>query len=469
MLAHTLLAIAAAASASPMAVAVGGDVPIPGTQLQAAVNTAIAAGSPGLALVAGATYTFGNASFTMRGARAFALDGRGATLLFAPGEGVVVRESADAALLNITVAYDPPCFTQGTIVAHNATAYTYDVAIDAAYPAPNASALPHFGSSEVKLQFWDPTTRLRVSGQSPACVVNIVGATGAPGVWRVSGACGDVPATPVGILATLSPRIGATYDIPQFYRGSAWWIHGSTNVTSQDVTLTGSGNFAVLEWGGGGAHTYRRMTLDRVGSNLLSSNTDGFHSFSVGRGPHIVDSDFRFMSDDALNFHNRVAVVLAVVDGGASVQVVDLSDVPSPDGESVPAASALEDLVPGDNLKFMTTNRVPHGVDGMVVSSVSAVTDAATLAAARAVAAALPGVSVDPAAVTVWLVTLVGGVGSTGIAPGDIVQFDRRSCAGGLVENSTFSDAYDGVFRLQASNTTLRGNRWQRIAYKLQM
>ena len=172
-----------------------------------------------------------------------------------------------------------------------------------------------------------------------------------------------------------------------------------------------------------------------------------------------------FVGDDALNFHNRVAVVLGVVDGGAAVQIVDLSDVPSPD-PGAPPASALADLRTGDILNFMTVQRVPHGT-GASVASVTAITDAAVLAAARAVAAGLPGVSVDPAAVAAWHVGLVGGVGSSGVAAGDIVQFDRRSCAGGLVERSVFTDAYDGVFRLQASNTTLRDNLWLRIPARL--
>ena len=71
-----------------------------------------------------------------------------------------------------------------------------------------------------------------------------------------------------------------------------------------------------------------------MGTHLLSSNTDGFHAFSVGRGAHIVDSSLSFMGDDALNFHNRVAVVLSVSGAGAgmAMKIVDLSDVPAPEG-----------------------------------------------------------------------------------------------------------------------------------------
>jgi len=462
-------AVAAAATSFAAAVAAFPSAALlPGAALQAALDAALARGAPSLALAPGATYAFGAASLSLRGASGFALDGAGATLVFAPGFGVLVRESRESALRNFTVAYDPPCFTQGLIVASDAAARTVDVRIDAGYPAPDAgaAATAFFNSSEVKLQFWDPATRLRVPGQSPACVVEVVPGPVAPGVWRVRNACA-VPAGVPGMLATVSPRIGATFDIPQFYRGQALWVHGSAGIVTEDVTLLGSGNFAVLEWGGAGGHTYRRLALARSGANLLSSNTDGFHSFSVGVGPHLDSCNISFMGDDALNFHNRVAVVLAVVDAGAAVQVVDLSDVPSPD-ESAPPVSALADLLPGDALRFMTAaQRTPHGTG--TVQGVVRVSDPNVVAAARAVAAALPGVSVDPDAVVVWSVAIVGGVGASGIAAGDIVQFDRRAGAGGLVEKSVFTDAYDGVFRLQASNTTLIGNTWQRIAGKLQI
>ena len=271
--------------------------PIPGAQLQKLLDAAIASGAARLMLVPGATYAFGSVSLSMRAARGLFLDGAGATLVFAPGAGVLVRESADAAIVNITVAYDPPCFTQGTVVASQTG--TVDVELDAGYPIPNKTApeTAYFDSSEVKLQFWDPVSRLRIPGQSLGCVVGIAGPTGAPGVWRINSKC-PVPSVP-NLRATISPRIGASYDIPQFYRGQAWWVHNSSNITSQDVTLAGSGNFAILEWGGEGGHTYRRVSLVRTGTNLLSSNTDGFHSFSVGRGPHIDSCNISFMGERA--------------------------------------------------------------------------------------------------------------------------------------------------------------------------
>lgn len=65
-----------------------------------------------------------------------------------------------------------------------------------------------------------------------------------------------------------------------------------------------------MEAGGGGAHVYRNILLGRRENppyplRLLSSNMDAFHSFSVGKGPLLENSDFSFPGDDFFNVHNR--------------------------------------------------------------------------------------------------------------------------------------------------------------------
>ena len=83
-------------------------------------------------------------------------------------------------------------------------------------------------------------------------------------------------------LATISSRIFSLgFQIPEGYRGGAWWVFNSTRVTTKNVLLLGSSNFAVSEWGGGGANVYDGVVLARAPGHLMSSNTDGFHSFSV--------------------------------------------------------------------------------------------------------------------------------------------------------------------------------------------
>jgi len=335
------------------------------------------------------------------------------------------------------------------------------VALDAGWPSPDAAC---FASGEIQLQLLDGATRARIAQQSGSCIVRVVGEV-TPRVWRVAArggfGCAVAPA-PSGAptLASISPRLNASgYEVPDYYRGQALWLHASANVTAEDVTLYGSGNFAVTESLGAGGHTYRRLALAREPYALLSSNTDGVHSFSVGRGPTILDSSIAFMGDDAVNIHNRIGVVLAV-GPGAAVRVVDVGDVPSPDGGAAAPARAFAELAPGDTLRFAApAGDAPRGAPAAVAAA-AWVTDAAVLADARALAATLPA-SVNPAAVGVWAFTLAAAP-PAGLARGDLVNFDAHSGAGALVANCSFSDAYDGVMRLSAGGATLRGNTWAR-------
>ena len=61
-----------------------------------------------------------------------------------------------------------------------------------------------------------------------------------------------------------------------------------------------------LENLGGGDHVYRRVhTLRRKDPpytpRLLASNSDGFHSFAVGKGPEITECELSFLGDDFIN------------------------------------------------------------------------------------------------------------------------------------------------------------------------
>ena len=105
----------------------------------------------------------------------------------------------------------------------------------------------------------------------------------------------------------------------------------------------------------------------------------------------------------------------------------------------------------------------PRGGAPLAVAAARWSTDPAVIAAARAYMATRKGqVPVDPVAVGVWEFTLPGA-GAAGVAPGDAVQFDRRSSAGAKVVNNSFHDSYDSCFRLQAAGTLMAGNMYTRV------
>lgn len=443
------------------------------TPLQQALDAAIARGDSSFSFAPYGPLIVQNDSSLVISASGFSIDGAGTTLSFYPGFGVLFDGSADVALKNVTIVYSPSCFTQGSVVAVNESASppTVDVKLDDGFPTPDAG---FFTTVETKLQFYSGATpaRLRIPGQSGSCIVDVVGLV-APGVWRVAQASGFRCVFPplANLLASISPRVNAFgYQIPDGYIGGAYWVFNSSRVRSDDVTILGSGNFAVTEWGGEGGHVYTNLVLDRDGARngLMSSNTDGFHSFSTGVGPTLVNATLRFMGDDVANFHDRVALVLSAspaAPGTTLALLIDVGDMPTPAHDPQNPARAFGDVRAGDTLRVSNPAGVPRAGGGGTPTVVSMVWDdnATTLAAAKAAIVSRGGVAVNPLGIGVWSVTWSTPAGAEAPQPGDVVQFDRRATAGASVRDCTFSDAYDSCFRLQASNALISGNTWERI------
>ena len=438
----------------------------PAQQLQAAVDEAIAAGLPSVVAAAG-VFNFGARNLELNSAADFALaaEAGASTLVFAPGYGVLVQGCARTAISGFVIDYDPPCFTQGRIVNVTGSAGApgaVDVLLDAGFPLPNAS---WFASSETKLQFyWDDALRRRDPAQLAFQPVVAPPTEVAPGVWRFPALwqASYVPRT--GQLATISPRANTSgFVIPDYYSGNALTVLNSSAVLVADVSVLGSGNFGVLEWGGEGGHVFRHLTIARPRAHLLSTNCDGFHSFACGRGASVEDSSVSFTGDDLANFHNREGLVLynATAD---SFLVIDVGDVPSPHGGGAAPLRAMDDLRPGDTLRLFAPGGAGALLAAVVVGTAARSTDSTALAAAHALLGALGFEGrVNPASVALFNVsgTVVGAVAgapSAAAAPlpaGSVVQFDRRASAGGALVRVTAEDLYDSCGRLQASGVTM--------------
>jgi hypothetical protein len=437
------------------------------TPLQALLDAAINAGSTSLTLPPNATFQQGSAPLLFT-ATNFLLDANGARIVFSPGAGVVIERSANVEVRNATVAYDPPAFTQGAVIGFDASALTIDVQLDAGFASPQAA---FFTTVEIKMQFFDNTTRERSLPQSGCCLVSVVGPA-EPGAYRFkldAGGCKCV-VPPLPVLATVSPRVnGFDYQIPGGYVGGAWWVFNSSRVTTRAVTLLGSGNFAFSEWGGDGGHLYDGIVLtrDEMKGHLLSSNTDGFHSFAVGQGPTVTNASLSWMGDDVFNFHNRVGIVLSTEtapNGALSAVIIDVGDTPTPRLDPASPSRALAFARASDVLKISSPAGTPRGgaPEGAFTLTLplSWSANASTVAAARAAIAARPGVAVDPRGIGAW--EAVFDAPGTDVAVGDVVQFDRYAGMKGLVRDSVFTDAYDTCFRLQSRGALLINNTWAR-------
>jgi hypothetical protein len=415
-----------------------------------------------LKLVAAAgVIPFGARNLEVNGGADFALRAPGVgatTLVFAPGFGVLVQGCARTELSGFVIDYDPPCFTQGAVVAVAAGGAagapgSVDMRLDAGFPLPNAS---WFASSETKLQFYaDDALRRRDPAQPAFQPVAGAPAEAAPGVWRFPAVWQAAFAPRVGQLATISPRANTSgFVIPDYYSGNAVNVLNSSAVVVADVAVLGSGNFAVLEWGGAGAHVFRRLTVARPRAHLLSSNCDGFHSFSCGRGAAVEDSAVAFAGDDLANFHNREGLVLADATA-ARFLVVDVGDVPSPLGGGAPPLRAMDDLRPGDALRVFAPGGAGALLATVAVADAARSADAAALAAARALLKALGfDGRVNPSAVALFNVSGAASGGAV-LPAGSVVQFDRRASAGGALVRVRAEDLYDSCGRLQAAGVRM--------------
>jgi len=225
----------------------------------------------------------------------------------------------------------------------------------------------------------------------------------------------------------------------------------------------------VREWGGEGGNVFRRLSITRPRAHLMSSNCDGFHSFSCGQGAALEDSRVSFTGDDLVNFHNREGLVLfssVVADG---FLVVDVGDVPSPIGGGAAPLRAMDDLQHGDSLLVFAPGDAGTLLTTVVVNTVTRSTDSSALSAAHDLLDKLGFTGrVNPASVALFNVTCSPAAIEAGVqgAPaelpaGSVVQFNRRTSAGGSLVRVIAEDLYDSCGRLQASgvsmmNTTCR-------------
>ena len=299
-----------------------------------------------------------------------------------------------------------------------------------------------------------------------ACIVQVVGPVKPDlTVWRVKQQQGfSCIFPPLPLLAAVSPRVNAPgYQIPQGYVGGAYWIFNSSNISSNSVTLYGSGNFAFQENGGEGGHSYENITLKRFGNNLISSNTDGFHSFSVGKGPTINGAHLSFMGDDVANFHNRVLLVLDFSPPD-QLLLIDVGDAPSPSLSQAHPYRSFSEAAQGDLLTLAPLSASDASTKFSLRANPTWVTDAAIVERARNYIAKRAGVAINPAGVGVWSVFLSPNLtASLPVGKEVTVQLDKRSCSGASVRNSRFSDAYDSCFRFQSSSALVANNVFERI------
>jgi hypothetical protein len=238
-------------------------------------------------------------------------------------------------------------------------------------------------------------------------------------------------------------------------------------VTTENITILGSGTFGILEWGGQGGHVYRGVTLTRksLPFHYMSGNMDAFHSFSVGHGPLVENCEFAFMGDDFVNIHNRVFLALPPFNLPKSLYILDVGDVLGLDYQPTYTLSTVKS---GDELSFYAINSTEYIGYGTVVSS-TRIFDPFILANATSVLSVVNSQPYNaqlldfvPSFIQVFEVEFES---LPAIQPYCFVQLNTQSGIGGMIRNNYFHDSYDNTMRLQASSTVVENNVFLRASW----
>lgn len=279
----------------------------PSAQLQEDLNAAIAAGSNTFVISPGVYRP--KRDLLLNNARDLSIvpgEGGSVVLLFTCNWGLVLRSCANVSVANVTIDYDPPCYSQGVVTASDRDSFTYT--LDDGFPAPvggSAISDDRFAQAPiVKCIRWDPITRLelgllKLAYNSSQRKIKHLGGR----LYQLGIEGGNAQVYKPGEIVTVGPRAGHTV-----------LLTNSSSCTIEGFTIHGSSDMVLVEYGGGGAHTWRRNRVVRNATRhpmgMLVSNADIFQSSGCERGPLVEFNELTFAGDDCMNIHNYFSVVM---------------------------------------------------------------------------------------------------------------------------------------------------------------
>jgi len=319
--------------------------------------------------------------------------------------------------------------------------------------------------SEIKTVFWDATTRTIAPQRmcDPMLGANCSAHTRRCEV-RVAADPMIDPAA--GTLVTFSPRLSATdRPIPTYYYGT-YLVYNCTRAVFDDVDTHGCSDMVWVEVLGGGANTYRGCDIKRredppYPPRLLAANDDTFHSMSCEVGPTIEGCEVAFIADDFLNVHNRLLPLqsLAVdADGAGTAAIMDVGLTPGPGTANITHVMGFVEK--GDELKLYRTGT--HDLLGTLVVASTRWVNQDPRVAIPALQPPSLARRVVPAGIEMWEVVFDAKASTLPAAPianfTALVQMDRFSSFGAVIQNNYFHDTYNNVARFAGTDLMYRNN-----------
>jgi hypothetical protein len=242
----------------------------------------------------------GNVFLTIEGARDLTLIATGVTLICEKQTRAMnIRNCRDLTLQGLTVDYDPPPFTQGTITAVDPADQWVDVKIHKGYPM----------KAYARIDLVDRKTRHRKYGMPFLWGTKAELRPG--GIVRVM-RNGFGKAAAVGDLASLSTgqeRGGICHGIA---------VEHCTRLTLKDVTLHAAPGFGIINGGGYGDHRYEGVRVvpgprpaGAIEDRLLSTSWDAIQFNNLRKGPTLEGCVIEAAGDDSWSLSSRDYLLLA--------------------------------------------------------------------------------------------------------------------------------------------------------------
>ena len=409
---------------------------------------------------------FGNSNLLIEGAEGLHLHGTGpqnSRLWFEPGHGVKLVSCRNVSIGGFSIDCSQAPFAQGRISSVSPGEQQLDFVLEEGFPSPTTTGLFAW-SNEIKVIYWDPVSRRMHTGQSmvnPALRFAWLG-NSSYRLWLAT----PMDFVPMrGDLVSISPRMWSTeHPMPSYYKGT-FLLQNSARVTVEDVDVHCSATMTLLEVGGWGGHVYRRVNIRRrpqpaYPARLLATNSDGLHSFSVLHGPRLEHSHFEFLADDFINVHSRVWPVIGHKHLGKSLVVIDPS---AAHGADLGIVHVPHTIAPGTRIHvFDFKSRALLGsatVDTVYQSK--SIPNRVKVANGFELQAVTGTKTFDEGAARVFLLHLTSTHQfAAKILPySAFVQFEDTG--GAEIVNNTFTDTYNNLARIAASNSLIKGNRFE--------
>lgn len=221
----------------------------------------------------------------------------------------------------LSIDYDPLCFTQGVIVTKDPSNLWFEVEIDAGYPIKNVR--------NTRVQFYDPATRQLkrnsiTTGEGHYTAFDSVG----PRRFRLTKNAAWVAFEKVGDLVVLD--VVSTKANPAAH---CFQLEKCTNATVQDVNIYGSNSFSFYERDCKATH-YNRCKVGRgtmpagIAARLRSGNADGIHSSLASVGPLVENCDIKHNGDDCIIVCGRSFPVCKIDSVAKKIYVLSREGLP---------------------------------------------------------------------------------------------------------------------------------------------